>query len=80
MTSSEKSLQAVERGYRLGVQTLVDVLNAREDVFRARNEFAKARYVLLREWSRLNLLAGTPADAQVSDMSALLNQPGLTSP
>jgi outer membrane protein len=72
--STEKSMQAMERGFSLGAQTTIDVLDARQNAFRARREHSDARYQYLLQWTRLRILAGDFSESEVQILSSLLNQ------
>ncbi len=65
----------MERGFSLGVQTLSDVLDAQQAAYRARSESSASLYNYLREWTRLHLLAGSPAEPLVKRVHELLDQP-----
>lgn len=73
--SNQTALDASEAGFRVGNRTSVDVLNAQRELFRARTDYARARYDYLLNRLRLKQAAGqlTPADLLAID--ALLEQP-----
>ncbi|MFO1375702.1 MAG: TolC family protein [Steroidobacteraceae bacterium] len=73
--SGAKAVEANEKGYRLGVATLVDVLDARRDAFAAERDYADVRHEYLRQWALLAELTGTLDDAAVRRLSALLVRP-----
>ena len=70
--SGAKAVEANEKGYRLGVATLVDVLDARREAFAAERDYADVRHEYLRQWALLAELTGTLDDAAVRRLSALL--------
>lgn len=57
--SSEAAAEAVEAGFQVGTRTTVDVLNAQRDVFRAKRDFAEARYNYIIDILTLKQAAGT---------------------
>ena len=54
----EQSVAAQERGYELGVVTVISVLDTRRRLLRARVDQAKARYDYLRDLIILRMRAG----------------------
>ena len=65
--SRERSLEASEAGYANGTRPLITVLTAQTDLFRARKEYANARYNFIIDSLKLKYEAGTLAieDLQV---------------
>ena len=57
--SAEKALEATEVGYQVGTRTTTDVLNVRRDLFRAKQDFSRARYDYILSQLRLKQAAGT---------------------
>jgi outer membrane protein len=55
----EKSLQAQQKSYELGVTTIVDVLNAQRLLLKSRSDQSKARYDYIRGLTTLRVHAGT---------------------
>jgi outer membrane protein len=56
-TSTASSLEATEAGYDVGTRTIVDVLDATREVFRARKDYAQSRYDYIL--SNLSLIQAT---------------------
>lgn len=73
--STRKSVEAGERGFRLGVATLVDLLDARRDTFAAERDYAEVRHEYLRQWALLAHHEGALDDAVLERLSALFVQP-----
>lgn len=73
LQSNETALQATEAGFEVGTRTTVDVLNARSQTFRARNELARSRYDYLLNTLRLKQAAGSLTEQDVRQLNALLN-------
>jgi outer membrane protein len=64
------SLTAKSEGYRAGVYTTVDVLDATRDLYRAQRDYAEARHNYVLSLLQLKLAAGTLND---DDLSAIIN-------
>ncbi|GAB4362138.1 MAG: efflux RND transporter outer membrane protein VpoC [Gammaproteobacteria bacterium] len=58
LVSSRSALQATEAGFEVGTRTIVDVLNAQRELFRARRDLARARYDYVLNSLRLKQAAG----------------------
>ena len=56
--SSRISLEGTQLGYRAGVRTNLDVLNAQQLLFQTRSDLAKARYEVLMRSLRLSAASG----------------------
>ncbi len=70
------TVRAQERGYELGVVTVIQVLDARRRLLRARVDQAKARYDYLRDLIGLRMRAGALAEADVMDFNRWLGPRG----
>jgi outer membrane protein len=57
--SSLSAYKATKAGFEVGTRTIVDVLNAQRELFRARNNYAQARYDYILNMLRLKQAAGT---------------------
>ncbi len=57
--SNEAAAEAIEAGFQVGTRTTVDVLNAKRDLFRAKRDFAVARYEYILDTLTLKQAAGT---------------------
>ncbi len=57
--SSISSLQGMEESYKVGTETLVDVLNQQQKVFQAQTQYAKDRYAFVNNVLALKQAAGT---------------------
>lgn len=56
--SGEKALETTQAGLEVGTRTTVDVLNSQRELFRAKKDYARARYNYLLETLRLKKAAG----------------------
>jgi outer membrane protein len=68
----EQSVAAQERGYELGVITVISVLDTRRRLLRARVDQAKARYDFLRDLIILRMRAGKLQRADVEEFNQWL--------
>ncbi|OGT19563.1 MAG: hypothetical protein A2V90_00005 [Gammaproteobacteria bacterium RBG_16_57_12] len=72
VVSSQSALDATQAGQEVGTRTTVDVLNAQQEVFRARRDHAKARYDYILNTLRLKQAAGILADSDLQQINAWL--------
>ncbi len=72
LKSTETALEATEAGFEVGTRTAVDVLNARRELYRARSEYAAARYRYLLQTLKLKQAAGILAEADLDRINAWL--------
>ncbi len=63
------TVKAQERGYELGVVTIMQVLDARKRLLRARADQSRARYDYLRDLIALRIRAGALTEADVADFN-----------
>ncbi len=68
-TSAQSALDATEAGLKVGTRTTVDVLNARQAVFRARRDYERARYDYLLNSLKLKEAAGNLSIKDVQTMN-----------
>jgi outer membrane protein len=67
--STQVSLNASVRGNEVGARTLIDVLNARQQVFQARTDLARTRYGLVLTAFDLKAAAGSLTEADLQTLS-----------
>ncbi len=70
----EQSVTAQEVGFDLGVVTVIDVLDARRRLFKARLDLAKARYDFLRDLMGLRMRSGGLRVADIEEFNQWLAQ------
>ncbi len=70
--SSASALEATQAGFDVGTRTLVDVLNAQSELYRAQRDYAQARYDYVVNLLALKQAAGTVAAADVQEVNAWL--------
>lgn len=71
LKSARTALKATEAGYEVGTRTAVDVLNSRQDVYRAERDYARSRYTYLLETLRLKKAAGILTEQDVVAINQL---------
>ena len=64
-----QTVKAQERGYELGVVTVVQVLDARRRLLRARSDQSRARYNYLRDLIALRIRGGVLTEADVAEFN-----------
>ena len=73
LVSSEKALEATQAGFEVGTRTAVDVLNAQQERFRAKRDYARARYDYIIQTLQLKKAAGLLAASDVQQINNWLN-------
>lgn len=70
--SNEQLVLSSRRSYQAGVRTLLDILNAEEQLATVRRDLATARFNYLAALVRLRTLAGEPAEASIAEVNGWL--------
>jgi outer membrane protein len=70
--SVQTALEATQAGYDVGTRTIVDVLNARREVFRAESNFSQARYDYVLQQLNLYKQHGSLGPQHIVAMNELL--------
>jgi outer membrane protein len=70
--SAQSALQATQAGFDAGTRTLVDVLNNQRDLYRARRDYAQARYQYILSTLSLYQAAGTLDDTHLQQINQWL--------
>lgn len=65
LASSNIALQATQAGFEVGTRTAVDVLDSQRELFRAKRNYAKARYDYILETLRLKQAAGLLSEEDI---------------
>lgn len=73
--SSISSLQGMEESYRVGTETLVDVLNQQQKVVQAQSQYASDRYDFVTNILTLKLAAGTLGFEDLAKLNVWLIEP-----
>jgi outer membrane protein len=76
--STAMAATAMRRGFELGTETSVNVLNALRDQFRAQRDLQRARYELIRATLLLESEAGTLSADDLQQVSNSLTAPPAT--
>nr|VFJ88384.1 MAG: outer membrane protein [Candidatus Kentron sp. LFY]VFJ96875.1 MAG: outer membrane protein [Candidatus Kentron sp. LFY] len=72
LQSTEIALDATRKGFQVGMRTSLDVLNFQRDMFRAKRDYASARYDYLLDMLHLKQAAGTLSEKDVAAVDAWL--------
>ncbi len=72
LLSSQTSLNSTKLGLEVGVRTMVDVLNAQQQLYSAKRDLAAARYNYILSNLRLKAAAGTLSEADLNDVDKWL--------
>ena len=75
LVSTQQSAEATEAGFRAGTRTSIDVLQALRDVFRARSDYAGARYDYIVNTLNLKAAAGTLEESDLEQIDRFLVPP-----
>jgi len=76
VASNQIALEAAEAGNEVGTRTLVDVLDAQFILYRAKRDYARARYDYLLSTLRLKRAAGTLAPKDLEQVNSYLTASG----
>lgn len=71
--SNRTALESVEAGLEAGTRTNVEVLDARRELFRARRDYADARYQYVLSSLRLRQAAGTLGPENLAEVNSWLD-------
>lgn len=74
VASAETAANATQAGFEVGTRTAVDVLNAVRSVFRARRDYASARYNYLKNTLALRQAAGTLSEKDLVAINSFLTE------
>jgi len=72
LASTQTALEATQAGFQVGTRTIVDVLNAEQQVFGAKRDYAKARYGYILATLKLKQAAGTLNATDLDQINAWL--------
>ncbi|PTY35658.1 hypothetical protein BGP77_08390 [Saccharospirillum sp. MSK14-1] len=75
VASRESALEATQVGYEVGTRNIVEVLNAQQALFQARQAYADARYNYVFDRLQLKEAAGQLSEADLAGLEAYLVQP-----
>lgn len=66
--SSERSLKSTLMGFKAGLRTNADILNAQEQLYQSRRDLAEAKYIYLISRVRLKAAAGELSEADIIEV------------
>ncbi len=72
VTAGQSALDAKTEGFQAGINTSLDVLDAARDLYRAKRDYAQARYTYLINLLKLKQAAGTLAEADLAQVNGWL--------
>ena len=72
LASSSIALKATQAGFEVGRRTAVDVLNSQREMFRARRDYAQARYNYALQTLQLKLSVGTLSRIDIEQLNQWL--------
>ncbi|MFK8076625.1 MAG: TolC family outer membrane protein [Granulosicoccus sp.] len=72
LVSTQKSAEATEAGFRAGTRTSVEVLQALRDTYRARSDYASARYDYIINSLNLKAASGTLNEKDINSINQFL--------
>lgn len=71
--SSETALQATEEGYKVGTRNVVDVLQAEQQLYAAKRDYANARFTFVQNLVSLKQQIGTLNPQDIQELDSWLN-------
>lgn len=77
LTSQQSVLEGKSRGYRSGVNTLLDVLDAESDLYETGRDLAQARYQYLINLLQLKRQSGTLSEGDLEYLNGMLDDGSL---
>jgi len=72
VSSAESALAATEEGLGVGTRTMVEVLNKQRDLYKAKRDFAQARYDYLRQTVKLKQASSNLLPTDIDQINRLL--------
>jgi len=72
LASSQTALKATKAGFKVGTRTTVDVLDSQRELYRAKRDYALARYTYILETLRLKQAAGILNDKDLMKINGWL--------
>lgn len=75
LVSTQNAAEATEAGFRAGTRTSVEVLQALRDTFRARSDYAGARYDYIINTLNLKAATGTLSEEDIYALNRFLTNP-----
>ncbi len=73
VVSTQSAVEAVDAGFQVGTRTTVDVLDAQRDLFRAKRDYADARYTYILDILKLKISAGILSQKDLDKINSWLH-------
>ena len=73
--AQESVLKGKTKGYRSGVNTLLEVLDAEQDLYSTKRDFSTAQYEYLLNTLRLKQQVGSLSETDLADINRLVDRP-----
>ena len=70
VVSAQSALDATEAGYDVGTRTIVDVLDATENLYNAKSNLASARYTYILSWLNLRYTSGLLSEEDIKAINS----------
>ena len=80
ITSAQSALEAIEVGYEVGTRNIVDVLQARQQLFVALRNYSDARYNYVLDTLRLKQVTGLLSPQDILELNEWLEEEPATAP
>jgi len=80
ITSAQSALEAIEVGYEVGTRNIVDVLQARQQLFVALRNYSDARYNYVLDSLRLKQVTGLLSPQDILELNEWLEEEPVTAP
>ena len=80
LSSATKSSEATESGFKLGVGTVADILNARQEEFKAKRELSQAKYAYIKHRARFMRSVGMITEQNIQEVNNWLQPKSLILP
>jgi outer membrane protein len=78
--SATKSLEATEKGFKKGVVTMTDILNAQQEEFKAKRELSQSKYAYIKHRARFMRSVGMITEQNVEEVNNWLQPKSLLPP
>jgi outer membrane protein len=77
LSSAAKSREANEHGFKLGVKTVTDILNAQQEEFKAKRELSQAKYAYIKNRARFMRAVGMITEQNIVEVNNWLQPKSL---
>ena len=77
LESAAKSLEATEKGFKKGVVTMTDILNAQQEEFKAKRELSQSKYAYIKHRARFMRSVGMITEQNIQEVNNWLQPKSL---